>query len=105
MSEPYLSKSEFISRTAILTGCLVFLYASVIAKLGRDWWLDENYSYGLLIPFVIALIIWCEWDELKQAVSKPAILVGALAIGVAILMLVAGTLGAELFTQRMSLVL
>ena len=41
---------------------LAFLYAGVLAKLGRDWWTDENYSHGLLVPFVIGFIIWMESD-------------------------------------------
>ena len=37
---------------------IAFAYATVLAKLVNDWWNDENYSHGLLIPFIIGYIIW-----------------------------------------------
>ncbi|HEX8247607.1 MAG TPA: VPLPA-CTERM-specific exosortase XrtD [Pyrinomonadaceae bacterium] len=83
---------------------LAFLYASVLAKLGRDWWTDENYSHGLLVPFVIGFIVWLEFDELKKVSRKPSLIFGGALILSALLMLLAGTLGAELFMQRVSLV-
>ncbi len=87
-----------------VAAALCFLYASVLAKLGFDWWTDENYSHGLLVPFVIGYIIWLEFDELIKAVQKPQIFVGGSLILLALLMLLGGTLGAELFMQRISLV-
>ena len=83
---------------------LAFLYANVLAKLGRDWWTDENYSHGLLVPFVIALIVWLEAENFQNIDKTPRFGLGAGAIAVALLMLLGGTLGAELFTQRVSLV-
>ena len=82
---------------------LVFLYADVLAKLGRDWWTDENYSHGLLVPFVIAFIVWTEFDELKRAVREPFFKLGFPLVLLALAMLLGGTLGAELFTRRVSL--
>jgi exosortase len=84
---------------------LAFLYAGVLAKLGRDWWSDENYSHGLLVPFVIGFIIWLEFDEFKKVVGTPRFWFGASVILCALLLLLGGSLGAELFTQRISLVL
>lgn len=84
---------------------LAFLYATVLVKLGFDWWTDENYSHGLLVPFVIGYIIWTEFENLKNAPKNPSLLIGGGAIAVAFLMLLAGTLGAELFIQRFSLIL
>ena len=84
---------------------LAFLYAGVLAKLGRDWWTDENYSHGLLVPFVIGFIIWMESDELKKIVKTPKFVLGSSLILFAMLMLLGGSLGAELFTQRVSFVL
>ena len=77
----------------------------MLAKLGRDWWTDENYSHGLLVPFVIAIIIWREWDRLKSVASRGNVLLGGAIAAIALLMLLAGVVGAELFTQRISMVL
>jgi exosortase D (VPLPA-CTERM-specific) len=92
-------------RIIAVVAAIAFLYATVLAKLGGDWWSDENYSHGLLVPFVIGLIVWKEWDDLKSAVSDSWPLLGGVVVLGAILLLLAGTLGAELFTQRISLVL
>jgi exosortase len=67
--------------------------------------MDENYSHGLLVPFVIALIIWIDWDTFVSAERRPLPFVGGATVGAAMLMLLAGTLGAELFTARISFVL
>ena len=81
------------------------LYARVLAKLGMDCWADENYSHALLVPFVIGFIIWSEFGMLKKAADRPAFLLGGLTVVFAMIMLLGGTLGAELFTQRVSFAL
>ena len=84
-------------KTVAIVAALVFVFASVLAKLGRDWWSDENYSHGLLVPFVIAIILWREWGQLGRALTEPARTAGSITIVLALIMLLAGTLGAELF--------
>lgn len=92
-------------RVTAVAAALLFLYATVLSKLGRDWWLDENYSHGLLVPFVIGLILWKESEVLKSTPRKPNRWLGLTTVLVAIVLLLAGTLGAELFTTRTSFVL
>src|SRR5882724_8166808 len=84
---------------------LAFLYFTVIVKLADDWWHDENYSHGLLIPFVIAFILWHERKSFVDSKSTPSTWLGAIGIGASLCALWAGTAGAELFVQRASLVL
>ena len=91
-------------KTVAIVAALAFVFASVLTKLGRDWWGDENYSHGLLIPFVIGYILWEERKQFQQAQRRPAIWFGALGVGFSLLALFAGTVGAELFVQRISLV-
>jgi exosortase len=92
-------------RVFAITSALVFVYASVLVKLSRDWWFDENYSHGLLIPFVIGYILWAERDKFRQVRSNPSVVGGGAAILLALVALWAGVAGAELFLQRTSLVL
>jgi exosortase len=87
-----------------IAGVLAFVYLTVLTKLGRDWWSDENYSHGLLIPFVIAFILWQERKRILEAGTRPALWWGAIGVGLSLLALWAGTAGAELFVQRVSLV-
>jgi exosortase len=109
MDDPAIQSNKTLTGSLWLAGAfalaLGFLYFSVLTKLGRDWWFEENYSHGLLIPFLLAYIIWIEFDNLKAYIEKPAVWLGGAAIGAALLMLAAGTLGAELYAQRLSLLL
>ena len=105
MSEIAQNRHQNTITAVAVTAAVAFLYATVLAKLGRDWWSDENYSHGLLVPFVIAFIIWNEWDALKNTVQKGSLWFGGGVCILAILLLFAGTLGAELFTTRISFVL
>ncbi len=82
---------------------LGLLYAMVLAKLGIDWWTDENYSHGLLVPFVIGYVIWFEFEILKNTKRNASIWLGGGIILLSLAMHLAGTLGAELFVQRISL--
>ncbi len=92
-------------RVLAISAALVFAYATVLRKLGFDWWTDQNYSHGLLIPFVIAYILWTNRQRFKQERANPSVFWGTTAVLLALFALWAGTAGAELYTQRMSLVL
>lgn len=92
-------------RILAISAALVFTYATVLVKLGNDWWTDENYSHGLLVPIIIAFILWSQRDRLAQVTRRPSMLWGLAGVLSALLALWAGTAGAELFMQRTSLVL
>ncbi|MFT3746447.1 MAG: EpsI family protein [Pyrinomonadaceae bacterium] len=104
MSENTHKNQTNIIKAAAISAALAFLYATVLTKLGRDWWSDENYSHGLLVPFVIGMIVWREWDVFKGISKKPALVLGGQTIAFSLFLLFAGTLGAELFTTRVSFV-
>jgi exosortase len=108
MSVP--SKSLAVSKESIwrilaISAALAFAYASVLRKLVHDWWTDDNYSHGLIIPVAIGYIIWSQRARFRLAVSKPSTFVGGAAVLLALLALWAGIAGAELYIQRLSLVL
>jgi len=88
-----------------LSAALAFAYATVLQKLGQDWWNDENYSHGLLIPVIIGYILWSQRERFARSGGSPHALCGVAAVVLALLALWAGTAGAELFIQRISLVL
>ncbi|HEX6172516.1 MAG TPA: exosortase [Candidatus Binatia bacterium] len=88
-----------------LSCALVFAYATVLQKLGKDWWNDENYSHGLLIPVIIGYILWSQRERFARTARSSNTLLGMFAVALALLALWAGTAGAELFIQRLSLAL
>jgi exosortase len=89
----------------VVAAAVAFAYRAALAKLAGQWWTDENYSHGLLIPFVIGYILWTERGRFAAAPKRPRPVLGALTVSAALLALMAGTAGAELFLQRASLVL
>lgn len=96
---------KYLWRAVAVSAALAFTYAAVLSKLSRDWWYDENYSHGLLVPFIIGYILWTQRKNFAHASIKPSTLWGGTAVVVALMALWAGTAGAELFMQRISLVL
>src|SRR2546427_6418247 len=104
MSAPFrIPTFKHLWRILAIASALIFVYATVLVKLGHDWWSDENYSHGLLIPFVIGYIIWQERKRFDKQRISPAAWWGATGIALSLVMLWAGTAGAELFLQRVSL--
>ncbi len=97
--------SKVLWRVLAVSAAILFAYVTVITKLGIHWWTDENYSHGLLIPFVIGYILWYRRDRLRQAPKQPSLILGSAAVLLGVVILWAGTAGAELFLQRVSLVL
>src|SRR5918994_1690993 len=100
-----VTASTSLWRPLAISAALVFVYGVVLTKLGHNWWTDENYSHGLLIPFIIGYIVWSQRDRFAGAAQRPAMIMGLIAVLAALVALWAGTAGAELFMQRSSLVL
>src|SRR6266436_3500578 len=92
-------------RALAIISVVIFAYATVLGKLTHDWWSDENYSHGLLIPFVIGYVLWLQRDKFASEPHQPSLFWGGTAVLFALFALWAGVAGAELFTQRLSFVL
>lgn len=88
-----------------IAATIAFLFATVLSKLGRDWWDDPNYSHGLLVPLIIGYILWSERNLLARTRQRPRYTLGAVLVVFALAGLWAGIAGAELYVQRMALVL
>lgn len=88
-----------------ITSALVFVYYAVLAKLGYDWWTDENYSHGLLIPAIIGYMLWAERERIARVSRRPSLVWGGTIVVFALMSLWVGTAGAELYAQRISLLL
>jgi exosortase len=104
MSVP-VPATKNVWRGILILSAVGFAYFWVLVRLSRDWWFDENYSHGLLIPFIIGYILWLQRDKLAEARSAPSTLWGGLLIGGGLFGLWAGVAGAELYTQRISLII
>lgn len=89
-----------ISILALLTGVL---YAPALKDLVERWWQDPNYSHGFLVPIFVGFLLWRNRDWMWVQAEPSALGLGAILA--AVLFLIAGTLAAEAFLSRFSLVL
>jgi exosortase len=79
------------------------VYANVIVKLVRDWSTDDNYSHGFLIVPIALYLAWERRDSVLALPLAPS-LSGLLVVLASLAVLGAGTLGAELFLARISMI-
>jgi len=89
-----------------LLAAAAVLYWAVVPLMVQDWYTDENYSHGFLIPVISGYILWTKREELTDAarVGKGS-LVGLVVCILALATFVVGRAGSEYFLQRSSLVL
>lgn len=80
---------------------LIVCYAPILYRMAVQWATDENMGHGFFVPIVSAFIVW---QRREMLLASPARSNGwglVLVIFAALLSL-AATLGAELFTARLS---
>lgn len=83
---------------------LVWLYYSILYRLVAQWISDPNFSHGIFVPAFSFFVLWQNRKKLKSVESAPS-WAGLPLIVLALLMLVLGVLGVELFTSRLSLLI
>ena len=93
-----------IWQTILLTLVIGFVYRSILWKLAGQWWRDPNFSHGFVVPVFSAFVVWRGRHDLRKLPFKPSWL-GLPIIVAALLTLIVGDLGAELFLSRSSLIL
>ncbi len=87
----------------VIIVCLIALmYGPILKGLVMQWWSDPDYGHGFFVPLFSGFILWKERARWTAVKSKPSNFGLAVMIG-AICLLILGTLGAELFTSRFSL--
>ena len=89
---------------SIILGSLVFLlYAPVLEHLVEQWWTDPDYGHGFFVPLFSGYVLWHERNRWSQSEVEPSNF-GLLTMLGAVALLLLGSLGAELFLSRFSLV-
>ena len=88
----------------LLSVLVCILYGRVLESMAQQWFSDPNYGHGLLVPLFAAYVLWRERNLIREVpihTSNWGMSIMLLAIGLLIL----GTLGAEHFTARISLLI
>ena len=86
----------------LLVGVLIALYAPVLKILVRQWYSDADYSHGFLVPLLSLYLIWQRREKLRQVARRPSAW-GMLVVVLSVGLLFLGSLGAELFLTRISM--
>jgi exosortase len=90
---------ELMLAVMLLSG----LYFSIVADMAIDWYRDDNYSHGFLVPLISAYFLRERWNVLKTTQVMPSN-IGFVVVTLGLFQLVIASVGNELFTARSSLV-
>jgi exosortase len=82
---------------------LAGLYYSIVPEMVMDWYRDENYSHGFIVPLISGWFLYTRREDLKKALVEPWC-PGLLVIIFGLIQLTVAWLGTEYFTMRSSLV-
>ena len=95
---------SWMAWSAILTGLLFLIYSHVLRALVMNWWTDPDYGHGFFVVLFSGYVLWRQRARWMTTEIKPNNW-GLLIMLGAVLLLVVGSLGAELFTTRLSLLM
>lgn len=82
---------------------LALLYSKIVFGMVSDWYHDENYSHGFLVPFIAGYLLYQRRAALREAMIRPDSL-GLFVFVAGVLQLLLGWLSTEYFTMRSSLI-
>ena len=87
----------------MLLAAVLWLYRDVLWSLVRQWASDDNYSHGFLI---LPIAIYCAWErrDLLKRIDRRPHAAGLALVLFSLAVFAMGTLAAELFLTRISLV-
>jgi exosortase len=87
----------------LLVGVLVGLYAQVLVRLVAQWYKDPDYGHGFIVPLLTAFLLWQRRDKLREIPRRPSFW-GMVIVALSLGLLFLGSLGAELFLTRISMI-
>ncbi|MBZ5679197.1 MAG: exosortase/archaeosortase family protein [Acidobacteriia bacterium] len=91
-------------QVVVLTALSLWLYAPTLFHLVVQWWRDPDFSHGFFVPVFSAFVLWQGRTRLVRLPPRPA-WTGLAILAFALVTLVIGQMGAELFLARSSLLL
>ncbi len=105
MNSQFLSNYKIdIVKISILGILFLILYSPTFHMFIYDWNTDDNYSHGFLVPFIVAYLVWTKKDELQRLRPNPSVQ-GLFMLIFGLLVYLVGTIGAEWFLKRSSLII
>jgi exosortase len=77
MDETLLQTTAVSERSSQKAGWLIavlafgVLWFELINHLRGEWWLNPQYNYGLIVPFLVIYLLWKRW-QIRPTPTKPA---------------------------------
>ena len=87
-----MTKSSSLEKTLVALALLA-LMGAVFARtfvLFAQGWHDEENMHGVAVVPIVAFLIWMAWPRLKAIPIRPSVVGGAVVLGLALLLQVAG---------------
>lgn len=78
------------------------LYWKTVYGMVMDWYVDENYSHGFLIPLISGYLLWQRKDVIKNATLSPSN-TGLPIVLTGLAVYLVGNVAGESFTMRISM--
>ena len=82
---------------------LCALYWKIVPSMVQQWYQDENYSHGFIVPLISGYFLYTRWDELKETLLTRCN-AGLFLVLYGLMQLMVGWLGTEYFSMRSSLI-
>jgi exosortase len=100
ISPPKLSLFAWIA-----FGLFLLIYVPVLIGLAGEWYSDDNYSHGFLVPLISGFLLWKKRKKLGELFSPGGDMAGLIIILAGMALFVVANAAAEYFTLRFSLVM
>jgi EpsI family protein len=88
----------------LLGAAFALCFAEVLTSMVGQWWLNDRYSYGFLIPLLSFYLVWIRRRELAALTPSPSYLAGSLALLAGLGMLAVGAAGSVEDLRYLSLI-
>ena len=92
------------AKVAWFGGLIFICYAPILYTLLVQWSTDDDMGHAFFVPLISAFIVWQRREELMAMKPRPNWW-GLLVVSMGALLVLGGTLGAELFTARTAFVI
>ncbi|MGE5362206.1 MAG: exosortase/archaeosortase family protein [Bacteroidales bacterium] len=96
------SRNTVVRCLVLLAVAFAVVYGAVVLSLVHNWVVDDNYSHAFVLVPAAAYLAWLRRADLAAQPLAPSFL-GLLVVVVSLVVFAAGTLGAEVFLARISM--
>jgi exosortase len=95
--------SNYRIKLSISLILLIGVYALIIPPMVKQWYMDDNYSHGFIVPLIAGYFIYERREDLKKITIAPWG-PGLAVIIFGLVQLILGYLATEYFTMRSSVI-